>query len=254
MDKKKYANELLKIAHKNGGDVSRALDDFLDYLLGTFGMDNLMGFDFNYDAVFRDAQKRHEGFFELMCSWIMEVTASMEEGKALDFFGSMYEEVFQGKGKASALGQFYTPQSLCDMMAKMVDCPDAGTFNDCACGSGRTMIAAHMESDRRKLNVYEAGDIDYISCKMCALNFMIHGMVGTVKQQDALLMTTPTVVYHINEVRYPFPTSMYSIRIEHPKERPKPETEHNEKPSGKTEGTVANKGQEPVQLSLDFGT
>lgn len=215
---KRYANMLLEAARRKGSDANRALDDFLDYLLSVFDIVNLQRHDMNLEAVMVEAKARDEDMFLLMAFWLMEVTKSMDEGKPLDFFGSMYEELFQGRGKASALGQFYTPEALCTLMARIQvkDAPEGrATYNDPACGSGRTLIAAHMIADRTRLNIYDAGDIDYISCKMCALNMMAHGMVGTVRQQDALLMSKPDVIYHVNEVRYPIPTNGYSIRREY---------------------------------------
>ena len=44
------------------------------------------------------------------------------------------------------------------------------------------------------------------------LNFMVHGMYGRVECRDTLLMNEPTVVYVINEVKYPFNTPYYSVR------------------------------------------
>lgn len=57
-----------------------------------------------------------------------------------------------------------------------------------------------------------AQDKDPIACKMCALNFMAHGMAGRVECRDTLLMIEPMAVYFINEVKYPFNTPYYSVR------------------------------------------
>lgn len=214
----KQADKMLKVAARNKIDPYMALDALLDYFISIFDLDNLKRFEFDYPAVFLDAKNRNEDMFGLLLDWFSQVTDEMEKGQGfLDWFGAVYEEMFKGKSKASALGQFYTPESLCSLMAKITQ-PDGGTVNDCACGSGRTLLAAFAETPKGKFQWYEAGDIDYISCKMCALNFMIHGMVGIVKRQNALTLDTPSVIYHINEVRYPFPTNMYSIRIEYPRE------------------------------------
>lgn len=231
------ANKLLKMAYRNDIEPYRALDALLDYFIGTFEIENLRKFDFNYSAVFVDAKQRNEDMFSLLADWFQQVTEEIESGQGfLDWFGAMYEEMFQGKDKASALGQFYTPESLCHVMAKIVK-PDGGKSNDCACGSGRTLLAAFAENNKSKFQWYEAGDIDYISCKMCSLNFMIHGMLGIVKRQNALLLDTPSIIYHINEVRWPVPTPMYSIRIEYPKREEKPVEKKKEV-------------KQPVQLTL----
>lgn len=231
------ANKLLKVARRNDIEPYRALEALLDYLIGVFEVSNLEKFNFDYSEVFKDAKQRNEDMFSLLADWFQQVTEEMETGQGfLDWFGAVYEEMFQGRSKASALGQFFTPESLCHMMAKMIK-PDGGRSNDCACGSGRTMLAAFAENDRTKFQWYEAGDVDYTSCKMCALNFMIHGMLGIVKRQDALMWDTPAIIYHINEVRWPIPSNMYSIRIEYPKREEKPVEKKKEV-------------KQPVQLSL----
>ena len=206
-------------------------------------MENQAKYSLDYPQIFLAARQEDEDYFELMTAWFTEVTKAMDAGGTLDFFGKMYEETWKGKGKASALGQFYTPESTCSLMAEMISDDGRGTYNDCTCGSGRTLLAAFAKADRSKFLWFDAGDIDYISCKMCALNFMVHGMLGEVKQQDALTLETPSVIYHVNEVRYPFPTNMYSIRREYPSktERKVLKPSEEEKPK---------KRKEPIQLSL----
>ena len=94
--------------------------------------------------------------------------------------------------------------------------------NDCACGSARTLLAHFMNKPQDIPALaghyyYEAADIDLPTCKMAACNMMIHGMQGKVVCQDQLLLPTPTAIFYINEVRYPFPSGMYSIRVCYPR-------------------------------------
>lgn len=217
MDSKHYAQRLISLSTKRNKDASGALDVFLDYIIDTFDIENLQKFDYDYEAAFLNAKEKDEELFVLMKDWFQEVTKEMVKGYTLDFFGTMYEETWKGKGKATALGQFYTPESICRLMADITRI-DKGVYNDCACGSGRTLLAAYEKCDKTKFNYFEAGDVDYISCKMCALNFMVHGMLGEVKQQDALMQNTPHIIYKVNEVRYPIPSNMYSIRKIYPNE------------------------------------
>lgn len=218
-DFRPYAKKLLDAARASGHDQSQALGLFLDYLLDVFDVENFERHHGDIGAIFKDAHDRDANLCSLMLDWMNEVTRSMCDHRTIDFFGSMYEEMFQGRGKASALGQFFTPENLCRTMARLVvtNQEHRSTFNDCACGSGRTMLAAFEQTDWHLANWFEGADIDSVSCKMCALNFMIHGMLGIVKQQDTLLLTTPAVIYHINEVRYPIPMNYYSIRRVYPK-------------------------------------
>lgn len=250
MKSEEYAKRLIDIATRNHKDAGGALDGFLDYLLDVFELSNQQKYDFDYTKMFLAAKERSEEYFYLMADWFAEVTQEMDKGKSLDFFGKMYEETWKGKGKASALGQFYTPEGICSLMTKMTMHEDGRMVNDCACGSGRTLLAAFEESDKSTFHYYDAGDIDYISCKMCALNFMVHGMIGEVKQQDALTLETPHVIYMINEVRYPFPTNMYSIRRVYPSAT---KTERQEEPKKAVKQKFPKKEsapKKPVQLSL----
>lgn len=215
MNAERYAKQLMRMSP----DPARALDQFLDYLLDTFEVENLERHKFNFEAAMTEAKAKNIDMFLLMLDWMIEVTEAMINHETLDFFGRMYEEFWKGKSKASALGQFFTPECLCTLMARMMKVEENGVtkYNDCACGSGRTLLAAWGEADWKKLHWFTAEDIDCVSCKMTALNMMIHGMVGRVVQQDTLLLTTPYVIYHVNEVRWPVPTKMYSIRREYPR-------------------------------------
>lgn len=142
--------------------------------------------------------------------WLEIVAKKIDEGCWIDVFGNIYEEMYQSKGKSSMLGQFFTPPGLCDLMANMNE-PTDGKIGDPACGSGRTLLAAYVNN---KKAYYIGEDIDGISCKMCALNLMIHGAKGRVICHDTL--NSPVFFnwgYEINEVRYPFPTPFYSLRL-----------------------------------------
>lgn len=74
-----------------------------------------------------------------------------------------------------------------------------------------TLLAAYTEN---KSGYYVGEDIDGISCKMCALNLMVHGARGRVICHDTI--ASPVYFnwgYEINEVRYPIPTPFYSLRL-----------------------------------------
>lgn len=91
-------------------------------------------------------------------------------------------------------------------------------INDCACGSGRTLVSHFMETYRQTGKhpvsyYYQGEDIDIVSVKMCALNMMIHGMRGRAIRHDTLMEPVSfDYGFEINEVRYPFPTPFYSLR------------------------------------------
>ena len=130
-------------------------------------------------------------------------------------------------GKASKTGQFFAPLSVSDLMSSIIGSSkneaanvkiDGHKVNDCAAGSGRLLLSHFMKMSKEnplngRLYNYIAQDSDPLVCKMCALNMMAHGMAGMVICQDTLALSTPVAVYHINEVKYPFNTPYYSVRI-----------------------------------------
>lgn len=207
--------ELISIANEDHQDSYKALDLFLDYLLKAFDTQRIMREGSNWILTMKEM---HEGYFPLAVRWHIEVAKAMGNNDTTDFFGGIYEATFQGKGKASALGQFYTPEDLCKLMADVTyDGRDDGKVYDCCCGSGRTFlghVGAQLRRNGGKLSKkarYIGEDIDYISCKMCALNLMVHGCMGYVVRHDSLMNDIPNVVYLVNELCHPIYTGVHSI-------------------------------------------
>lgn len=145
-----------------------------------------------------------------------------------DIWGVLFEKLVTNGAK----GQFFTPQNLCDMTAQMnvdINLPKTHdtpfgkriTINDCACGSGRMLLSAHAElmkqsgyeqSNSWKPYLY-ADDVDGMCCKMCAINFMVHGCFGEVRLHNTLSEPNKYHIrYIINETMYPIPTGMPSVR------------------------------------------
>ena len=160
-------------------------------------------------------------------AWLNDVSQAMDRGQWLDVFGMLYEDMYLTAGKASKTGQFFTPQSVSNLMSSIIGSGkneatsakiEGTTVNDCAAGSGRLLLAHFIEATKLDHSAgrtfhYIAQDSDPLVCKMCALNMMVHGMNGRVICQDTLAMSTPSVEYFVNEVRYPFSTPYYSVRI-----------------------------------------
>ena len=219
MDKKKYIDVLTEQASKHSRPQEMALSDFCDYLIEFFSIDAFKAGTDEYIQHVLSCTRKNPDFAELAFLWLDDVATAMERGEWLDLFGILYEEMYLSRGKASKTGQFFTPPSVSDLMAQIgtQKAEDHGKVNDCAAGSGRLLLAHYMEKSKlghsagRRFE-YVAQDSDPIACKMCALNFMVHGMYGRVECRDTLRMTEPTVVYVVNEVKYPFNTPYYSVR------------------------------------------
>ncbi len=225
MDTKKYIDVLMQHADTHKRPYEMALNDFLDYILSFFSVDAFKGDDQNYQHHIIQHVQNDSDFAGLTLVWLFDVAQEMERGKWLDTFGEIYEEIYLSRGKASTKGQFFTPRSVSDLCSQIFNDggKDSGTVNDCAAGSGRLLLSHFIDATKNDHSAarrfrYLAQDSDPIVCKMCALNMMAHGMNAKVICQDTLAMSTPTAVYYINEVRFPFSTPNYSVRMELPKE------------------------------------
>ena len=191
-------------------DAHQGLNAVLDFLVDIFDVRHYLTENGWFEAVSK-AEKEEPYLYKVMLIWMDKVATSMENGSWLDFFGGVYEEMYQSRGKASTLGQFFTPPHLCTLMSRITK-PNDGTINDCACGSGRTLLAAGAEAKFSRSNYYVGEDLDLVSVKMCALNLMIHGCKGRVVQHDTIM--NPICYdygFRINDIRFPIPTPFYSL-------------------------------------------
>lgn len=229
-DIKEFVKYLNEVSYNHGIKQEERLDAFCDFIIRLFSTDSYKKEGFKPEV----ATPENEDYLNLVSLWCEMVAEEMESGNALDLFGQLYEQMFLLKSKASSNGQFFTPDSLCRLMASITDADVEEKVskrgfvmvNDPACGSARTLIAHFMDKTREDHSLagkyfYEAADIDLPTCKMAACNMMIHGMQGRVVCQDQLLLPTPTAIFYINEVRYPIPSGMYSIRVVYPKKEEK---------------------------------
>lgn len=209
---KKAIKILQSYAHTQGREMQSIFADMLDFFIETFSTANFMKFKGDMSQLFLWRKNVNPLMYELLENWITLAEESITKNGISDFFGEFYECMFLGKTKASALGQFFTPLPLCQIMASLLQSPGSIIVNEPACGSGRNILAHWQYADKSKLIEYRCEDLDPISVKMCALNMMINGMYGQVICHDALVPDSFHFGYAINEIRYPFPSPFYSIR------------------------------------------
>ena len=232
-DIKEFVKYLNEVSDNHGIKQEERLDSFCDFIISLFSTDSYKKEGFKPDV----ATPENSDYIVLVSRWCEMVADEMDKGRFFDLFGHLYEHMFLLKSKASSNGQFFTPDDLCRLMASITDADveekvshiGPVIVNDPACGSARTLLAHFMDKTREDhalagMYYYEAADIDLPTCKMAACNMMIHGMQGKVVCQDQLSLPTPTAIFYINEVRYPFPSGMYSIRVVYPKKDEKTTT------------------------------
>jgi len=99
-----------------------------------------------------------------------------------DCLGDYFMEILSNERR----GQFFTPESLCDFMAKITNPTNDGeTVSDCCCGSGRMFLSAAKVN--RNLEFWGA-DIDLQCCQMTIINMCLNGLKGCVSHMDSLRM------------------------------------------------------------------
>lgn len=173
---KKFSDILEKLAYSH--NRSNVFDDFLQMAVCALSLGTQEELYFKtikkYEAI--DLQKFAEAFALLV--------AEMDnEGEGLrDCLGDYFQEFISGGHN----GQFFTPSPLCEMMAKITipESSEAGeTVADCACGSGRTLLAAAKQN--RFLN-FNAADVSLTCCLMTLINLCLNNLEGIVSWMDSL--------------------------------------------------------------------
>lgn len=208
--------EIVKILDKHvmerGIDRHNSLEVLCDFLIDLFEVRHY-SIACGWEKYMMEKCKEEPYLFCIAMIWMDKVASAMEKGEWVDFFGELYEEMYQTRGKASALGQFFTPGNLCDLLAKCTETGEGQRINDSACGSGRTLLAHFAYSKFSRDGYYIGEDIDAMSVKMCALNMMIHGMRGRVVRHNTLVSPIHfDYGFEVNEIRHPFPSMYYSLR------------------------------------------
>lgn len=208
-------NELIRVAKVRNKSPESALNLFIEHALKTFDVAKV-GQNDSYEGWVKAVIEEDKEYSGLITTWMEKVYNALSNGKTYDFFGGVYEEMFQSRGKASSTGQFFTPMGVCELMARLTPPPDNGgiiRISDPCCGSGRLILAHIGENlkDRYRTIAY-AEDIDIVSCGMCALNLMAHECFGAVVCHDVLLYNVPHTVFIVNECKVPRYNQVMSIR------------------------------------------
>lgn len=228
--------------------------DFIDYMICCF---RLHGDPETVNRLKEKYKDDYPKFFELYKSFLICQQRNLSDDNShswYDTLGTIYE-VISSSSKASRLGQFFTPPSLCDMMAMMQvsdlkDTEKTVKVNDCACGSGRTLLAFNKFKPGQLLY---GEDLDPICTKMATINLALHGCKGQVCNMNSLTIDDWYFGYQINPWQYSMMGIPHIIPIQkeqsfaymkwqQEKDNPKPEPEVS-KP-------IVKPAPEMVQLKL----
>jgi type I restriction-modification system DNA methylase subunit len=184
---------LTKVLQKisNRHQFSNVFDDFMQMAICAFSMgkmeDVYLKIASNYNK--EDLQI----FGEALSAMIDEYEMGMNnDGDWIDILGNVFEET-NSKFEASGAGQFFTPESICKIMAQITsgtdECEENITVNDCSSGSSRNLIAHSRLHPKNRFNTfYVAQDLDERCVKMSVLNFFMYGMKGIVIHMNTISM------------------------------------------------------------------
>jgi len=171
--------------------INQVFDDFLHMVVCAFSVGRMEEEYFNIAK--RYTPEEMQLFAEALAEMVLIYdNESSLNGSWSDVLGNYFGEI-QSHFSASARGQFFTPDSVCNFMAQILkDNPESNEriyVNDCACGSGRTLIAHSRTDTNQRFNTfYVAQDIDFRCVLMCVINFVMFGLSGVVIHMDTIRM------------------------------------------------------------------
>jgi len=189
---KEFSKILENIAYRHGS-VADVFDDFLTLTLSALSFGRAEQLYKDTIARYRPEEQPKFGHAlgALFQAYEENVTT---DGGWCDVLGTFFEE-HNGKFGRDAKGQFFTPETVCDFMARVTiadsDSDSPKTVMEPSCGSGRNLMALDRLHPRNRFRMfYTACDIDGRCVKMCSLNMFMHGMKGAVIHMDTLRMET----------------------------------------------------------------
>lgn len=188
---------LREFAYNSGLDIGQVFNDLLTFIIHGLspGAPPLTSW--------RYTQEQNKVFYQMYVEWIGIMDRMTNRRGWYDAFGELYMAMVVSSAQASRSGQFFTPESICDLMRDITDVQSekrGGIVGDPACGSGRTLLSLQAKHQ----GYYLIGeDIDKTCCKMAVCNFFIHGCVGEVIWHDALAPDSYFGGWKVNEHLYP---------------------------------------------------
>lgn len=175
---------LNKIAYRH--NINNVFVDFVEMAVCAFTIGKM-------EERYKEIVKRYNEeeiklFGEALGALLLDYDKCSQDGEWNDILGDYYMEISSGK-QASKSGQFFTPSSICDLMAKVTEqeTDDNITVNDCACGSSRNLIAhSRLNPNNRFKTFYVGNDLDKMCVNMSVINFIMYGLRGVVIHMDTL--------------------------------------------------------------------
>lgn len=174
-----FAKEIEKISNRH--HPSEVFDDFLQMAVCAFSLGKS-------ESIYLEIAKKYDekelkGFGMALGALIQEHETTNGENWN-DFIGNYFE--LSGRSNSNT-GQFFTPVSVCRLIAEMVGSNDGETVNDPSCGSSRNLITHAQLNPKNRFNyTYIGQDLDKRCCLMSVLNFVMFGMRGLIVHMNTI--------------------------------------------------------------------
>ena len=216
--------EIDRYCRRFGYDHATAFEQLLNLMVNWLEIE-----DKSPHVVPRIGNEATQALVTLMRIFFSALHTELAHRKWVDLFGDYFMEY--GANKKDR-GQCFTPDSVCDVMARLSLGINEGTdfdtmrhyvpgfgrkvvVNDCACGSARLLLAAGATYRHitHKNDVYlVASDIDDRCCKQSAINILVHGFYGEVACMDTLMGESSfSHGWIINQGLYPIPFGLPTL-------------------------------------------
>lgn len=202
-NKKVFKDILVEISKSR--DIRKSFEDFV--LCSAYAISNSCNYNNDIEQEYLNIAKKYSknelsDFAQMLAYLQLECV----KDNPIDILGNVYEEIGMSN---KAKGQFFTPESVCDLITSLTlsdknfneNIEKKGYFsmNDPACGSGRFLFSAidYLKNKNVPLNkvLVEGDDISLLCCCMTYINLSLRGINGYVKHQNTLSQEQWQVFY-----------------------------------------------------------
>jgi type I restriction enzyme M protein len=188
---KEFNSLFLKLGQRL--DYITVFDDLLTLKICCFG------FGTNEELYLNTIKKYEKNEINILCKLMAELlliySKAKTENRWIDPLGDFYE-FLSSSSKKSALGQFFTPPSVCDLITMMISDDNWDQIiNEPCSGSGRMVLSMNQKT---KGSYYVCQELDPICAKMTAINCLMHEIKCEVHCMDSLKLDRIYTSYYVN--------------------------------------------------------
>ena len=167
--------------------------DYIDNLSRRHGRDKVFNDFLTIAVCCLSMGKQEELYFKTIEAYTREELTTFQKAFAAlviemdnngvglkDVLGVYFEEYFYNE----KLGQFFTPPSICKLVAELNPIEGKNVYDPC-CGSGRLFLAA---AEKNRKAIFFGGDVSETCCKMTLINLCLNGLKGRISWMNSLTM------------------------------------------------------------------